>query len=376
MSYAIYTTRNEFKFRSPLSGWYNYVVRDKIPINAYESHICLNREIIGRNGRNFIDSVNYEIARVRSYGMPESPVKDDSILAKNILLAYSYDPELNIPLDKWVEKSVEWLDEEFNPPDHKISYINYEGKNVEIESNNVLSVVLHLDELNPHLHCLVIPFKEDGSLERFDKYDKELNKEKYNRNVELQTSYAEAMSEFGLERGTFNMFTKQISLRKLHSNMNTALNAKLPEPSQNENVEEYRDRVSEIYLNAKKKYYEKMKYYKDMIEQAKEKLRELESTVKQNNILSIILKKLYQKNDISEITRDDIQLIHEKYRETKDFFDGLSKYPDVKEATVACDGVLKLASWYRNEKFKEKHITKQPKNKSISRFEDIYYESR
>ena len=88
-------------------------------------------------------------------------------------------------IKKWAFDSVRWLADTFG------------GR------QNVVDSQLHLDEATPHIHSIVIPIDEKGKLNA-----REFLGGTRNRMVELQTKYAEAMKEHGLERGISKQITK------------------------------------------------------------------------------------------------------------------------------------------------------------------------
>jgi len=79
----------------------------------------------------------------------------------------------------WVERSMGWLTDTFRDP------------------RNVVAAVWHRDELTPHIQALVVPLREDNGRLSYEHY---LGGSKY-RLSEVQTSYAEAVRDLGLERG-------------------------------------------------------------------------------------------------------------------------------------------------------------------------------
>jgi len=79
----------------------------------------------------------------------------------------------------WVERSMGWLTDTFRDP------------------RNIVAAVWHRDELTPHIQALVVPLREDNARLSYEHY---LGGSKY-RLSELQTSYAEAVCDLGLERG-------------------------------------------------------------------------------------------------------------------------------------------------------------------------------
>jgi len=79
----------------------------------------------------------------------------------------------------WVDRSIGWLTDTFRDP------------------RNIVAAVWHRDELTPHIQALVVPLREDNARLSYEHY---LGGSKY-RLSELQTSYAEAVRDLGLERG-------------------------------------------------------------------------------------------------------------------------------------------------------------------------------
>jgi len=113
--------------------------------------------------------------------------------------------------EQWIEKNVQWLKNKYG--------------------DALVSCDLHLDEKAPHIHAVVAA--KATYTKRFRHGEKEVTRVAYNKvfgddrktiaqarannNSELtklgrlQTEYADAMSEFGLERGQFNAFTKHVT---------------------------------------------------------------------------------------------------------------------------------------------------------------------
>jgi len=96
-------------------------------------------------------------------------------------------------LDDWVEANLKWLYHTF-------------GK------ENVVSCVLHMDEKTPHLHATVVPIvntprqrrEREGEKKNKVKQGNRLSADEIMARAKLrnyQTTYAEAMHPFGLERG-------------------------------------------------------------------------------------------------------------------------------------------------------------------------------
>lgn len=68
---------------------------------------------------------------------------------------------------------------------------------------NIVAFVVHLDELNPHVHCTVLPVTEKNKISwRKVMVGEEDSKEAYRRNmIQLHNEFAEFNKSWGLERG-------------------------------------------------------------------------------------------------------------------------------------------------------------------------------
>ncbi|MBR1532473.1 MAG: plasmid recombination protein [Eubacterium sp.] len=117
--------------------------------------------------------------KLKEYGIKK--VRKNAVVGMELVMTYSNNKE--IPLRDWVKKNVEWVIENF-------------GK------HNLFECRMHEEglETSNHLHFLISPFYYN---EEKDKYVLSANSivSGPSKLIELQDSYAEAMSAFGLERG-------------------------------------------------------------------------------------------------------------------------------------------------------------------------------
>lgn len=79
-------------------------------------------------------------------------------------------------INQWVEDNQIWLQKEFG-------------------EKNLVKLTLHMDEKTPHLHAIIVPLQEDGTLSAKKAMGNPIKMQ------QRQTSYAEAMLKYGLERG-------------------------------------------------------------------------------------------------------------------------------------------------------------------------------
>jgi len=176
-----------------------------IPDNADKTRTHLNRELIQFPGgvRNRTDAVQY---RIDHAGLHRKVGKNQT-KATRIILTGSHEQMMKIvqsdKLDKWIDANLKWLKDTFG-------------------EENVVSCVLHMDEKTPHLHATVVPIvtgeRKRKSREGEKKYrtrtGPRLSADDVMGRARLSTyqnTYAEAMREFGLQRGVVGSTAKHQS---------------------------------------------------------------------------------------------------------------------------------------------------------------------
>ncbi len=176
-----------------------------IPDNADKTRTHLNRELIQfpDGVRNRTDAVQY---RIDNAGLHRKVGKNQT-KAIRIILTGSYEQMKKIvqssKLDQWTDANLRWLKDTFG-------------------ADNVVSCVLHMDEKTPHLHATVVPIvageRKRKSREGEKKYRTQtgprLSADDVMERARLSTyqnTYAEAMREFGLQRGVVGSTAKHQS---------------------------------------------------------------------------------------------------------------------------------------------------------------------
>ena len=145
-------------------------------------------------------------------------IRKNAVLALDVLLTFSSkDIPEDLDLEEWKKANIEWLNQRF-------------GK------ENVVSVVLHMDEKVPHMHAIVIPMHEQKLNCSHFVGGKESMRE-------MQDSYAERMSEFGLRRGQKYSVAKHTDIQKFYGAVEEASVKSLPPPLPGETVEQYSERA-------------------------------------------------------------------------------------------------------------------------------------
>ena len=71
----------------------------------------------------------------------------------------------------------------------------------EFGEENVVSFIVHLDELNPHAHAVIVPITKDGRLSAKDIFGGNDMNQARTRMRELHSRLAEVNEKYGLERG-------------------------------------------------------------------------------------------------------------------------------------------------------------------------------
>lgn len=71
----------------------------------------------------------------------------------------------------------------------------------EFGEENVVSFIVHLDELNPHAHAVIVPITKDGRLSAKDMFGGNDMNQARKRMRELHSRLAEVNEKYGLERG-------------------------------------------------------------------------------------------------------------------------------------------------------------------------------
>ncbi|MDY5522193.1 MAG: MobV family relaxase [Agathobacter sp.] len=216
-NYAI-VRQNKIKSIRVMNGHYRHNARVDIPPHVDPEKLKLDRQLVGNVSDNYT-TIFHDTIKILDY-YKDHDLRKNGVLAIEVLLTYSHEMK-DIDLDKWVERSIQWL---------KDTYVE----------DNVKSAVLHLDESTPHIHSFIIPVK-DGKLKFYEFGDgpKDLS--------EKQTSYASYVHDLGLERGVKRSNARHQDMKYVRGVMEKALEVELPKVNKHETAEQYRERVNERY---------------------------------------------------------------------------------------------------------------------------------
>ena len=198
------------------SGMSAHIERTIHPKNADSTRTHLNRELI-----QFPDGVTNRTQaiqhRLDTAGLKRK-IASNQVRAIRILLTGTHEDMVQIEkegrLDEWCQDNIDWLRKTYG-------------------TDNVVSVVLHMDESTPHLHATVIPIVET---ERKRKKKEEEVKRTYRRKApaprlcaddvmsrtklkNYQNTYAAAMQKYGLQRGVDGSEAQHISTHEYYRSL-------------------------------------------------------------------------------------------------------------------------------------------------------------
>lgn len=238
---------------------YNHNYRISEAPNADESKSELNRVLVDKlNGQTYEEATAEMVRELRSEGLMDRKPRSDAVLGIEVMLTFSAEDAKNINLDDWTRACTEWLNEQFNSKDG-------------YRTDNVRSAILHLDESTPHIHAYIVPIDEKGHLNAKVYLDGRATMR------EMQTSFAEKMKEFNLERGRERSVASHENIKDYYAHIQDSVSAELPEVRDNESAEEYRERANDCYKTERCTHNNEIRELEQELNQGKGKERELEN---------------------------------------------------------------------------------------------------
>ena len=197
------------KARGNDSAMTAHIERTFVPNNVDATRTHLNRELVQfpADVTNRTEAIEHRIATANIY----RKVADNQVKALRFILSGSHEDMLRLEsegrLGEWCDSTMQWLYSTF-------------GK------ENVVAATLHADEETPHIHATIVPIVQGER--RKAKTEAENGKRKYKTKKnkvrlcaddvltpkkleEYQTTYAEQMKPFGLERGIYGSEAKHRS---------------------------------------------------------------------------------------------------------------------------------------------------------------------
>lgn len=338
--YAIFTF-DKLKNSSEIGSRYkhNFRIYEDIANVDYKK-TDENIEYISLNGKTYEEASREEILRMRISGV-EQRIRKDAVLGYEIFMGYSHEAK-NVPVNRWAAKCINWLEKTFNPENRVIFVSDKEGNETVVRADNVKSAVLHMDESTPHIHAYVVPIDEHGHL----------NAKRYtgarDSLIQLQTSFAREMAEFGLKRGMERSNATASDISRYHSYLKQTVSTTLPEPYIGESVNEYWKRANEELQR------EKAQHRNDVLS-LEQKIREISSerTASLERLATTYagsgkqLISLAHESGMDEIDDAAIRKIGQGFKENEDFKKALREYPDRQEAEQMTERYMRLLGWMK-----------------------------
>lgn len=201
----------KIKTYTELKNKNSHIYRLKHPENADKSRTHLNKIVYGKGDAHIVAE-----NKIKNLGYT---VRKDAVLALDIVLSLSSEAfKTNDDIKNFVKAGAEWYLKNF-------------------EKENIMSIVLHLDEETPHMHCHFIPINEGGKLSAKSYMKRGYTDKKTGEKIEgdlekMQFSYNEIMKEKVNEKLTYTKGSKanRKTLNEFYSELN-----KTKEKFENEN---------------------------------------------------------------------------------------------------------------------------------------------
>lgn len=190
------------KCKGALTVLGQHIDREKVPLNADESRTRLNLDLIPPRSKNLTDDVN---ARIAEGYKGKKAIRHDAVKAFKIVFSGSNERMKELEADphafrQWQDANLRFVNQRFG-------------------SQNVVRFTLHMDEITPHIHAVIVPITENGQLSAKALLDGP------KAVAQLQTDYANAMKPFGLERGKENSTAKHTDISEYYGRVNTQAKA-------------------------------------------------------------------------------------------------------------------------------------------------------
>nr|CRY95811.1 hypothetical protein [uncultured prokaryote] len=170
------------------------------PDNVDAERSKYNEIIVDFASATLAETVNEHIAKtVRGRVKSDSVKMYEGIMTAAASWFLDREGKIDLPrLRQWKEASMAYIAETF-------------GK------ENIVSAVLHVDELAPHIHVCIVPVTPDG---RLCAREWTGGREKMSK---IQDEYAAAVAHLGLERGVKGSIAKHTTLKQYYKAVNAAV---------------------------------------------------------------------------------------------------------------------------------------------------------
>lgn len=169
------------KCKGSFGGRGNHIDRTTQPRNADSERTPENQILVSHKEKGGLQKAVDQ--RIEEGYTGDRKLRSDAVKGVEFITSGSHDQmkklEAEGKIGEWAKENLDFLEKRY-------------GK------ENVVSSALHMDERTPHMHTVIVPLTTDG---RLSCYEVTGNKTELK---ELQTSYAQKMEKYGLDRGVEN----------------------------------------------------------------------------------------------------------------------------------------------------------------------------
>ena len=313
---------DKIKDSNKMSASYRHNYRLCTVANADPTKAHLNQELVDMHGMSYADAYEDSLLTMESKGIEQGTIRKDAIKGLEIVLTFSREDEEKMDLTKWCKANIEFLQENFNP---KTPILDKDGNT--IQRDNVVSAVLHADENGcKHIHALIVPLDDKGKL----------NGSYYigspQKLREMQDKYAEAMKEFGLERGLKGSVATHNQIKQYYAALNKMAVTTMPEILPDETKEQYKVRCDETFQTAQMQWYGKeLKLKRQIVESKTMDLNERSAEKKEKRELRKLKNKLSQLLDEKDPDKWEPERIKTVIKQAKSMEYLESKFDELKQ---------------------------------------------
>lgn len=265
----------------------DHIERKVIAPNVDPKRTHLNKELIPfpEGVTNRTEAIKH---RIQNAGLSRK-VGKNQVQVIRLILSGSTEDMLRIQkegkLDYWCKDSMDWLKKEYG-------------------EKNIVAATLHLDEDAPHIHASVVPIVQGERRKKKSNKEPEIPKKQYKKKntnrprlcaddvmtkeklIHYQDSYAEAMAQYGLDRGIKGSEARHISTSEFYRNQkeesnNLQINIGLllaEEEVKRNSIEQLKQQEQEIEKLQQQKeseLKEKIAYLEDEKQEVYDKVRDM-----------------------------------------------------------------------------------------------------
>lgn len=326
---------------SSLAGAYRHNYREESTPNVDPELSHLNDEAVKLKAANYVEAFNERLKSLEYY--KDHKFRRDGVRAFELVLDYSPEAAGSFDVDAWKKANVEWLQKKFG-------------------EKNVVSVVFHYDEGvyagsgAIHGHAIVIPEDSRGRICASSFIDGKRSL------VELQDSYADAMKQFGLERGIRGQHASHKTIKQIYAKAaETLAKDPVPEKMRGESDRDYenrlKDRIEELKAASVRKDYLHEKEVREL------KAAQQPESWKDKRISFLEAENSELKDGSARLEEqisargDSVQEVLDK-AESLDLLNyGVQNHPDRRRAAAVSAGARDMISWAQ-EHIAEREVEK------------------